>query len=254
LLGRLMPAPTLPVASLGAPPVGLGAGITHVGLVRQRNEDSILTDPTGALWAVADGMGGHGSGDVASDIVVERLSTAPDGADPLDVLETLLIEANEIIYRLACERGRTMGATVVALMIENAVGYLAWAGDSRAYLLRNGRLRLLTRDHTVIQDLVDDGLIRPEEARGHAEANVVTRAIGAEPEIEIDSATVPFLAGDRMILCSDGLTGSVGDGTIAALLDAAETPEDACRSLLRAALEDGAPDNVSVVAIFMDAG
>jgi PPM family protein phosphatase len=249
-----MPAPTLPARDFGAPPVGIGAGITHVGAGAERNEDSILTDPTGALWAVADGMGGHGSGDVASDIVIERLSTAPDGADPLDVLERLLTEANDIIYRLACERGRTMGATVVALMIENSVGYLAWAGDSRAYLLRNGRLRLLTRDHTVIQDLVDDGLIRPEEARGHAEANVVTRAIGAEAEVEIDMATVPFLPGDRMILCSDGLTGPVGDGTIAALLGAADTPEEACRSLLRAALEDGAPDNVSVVAVFMDAG
>ena len=249
-----MPAPTLPFAAVGAPPVGLGAGITHVGLVRQRNEDAILTDPTGALWAVADGMGGHGSGDVASDIVIERLSTAPDGADPLDVLEALLTEANDIIYRLAGERGQTMGATVVALMIENAVGYLAWAGDSRAYLLRNGRLRLLTRDHTVIQSLVEDGVIRPEDARGHAEANVVTRAVGAEPEIEIDVATVPFLAGDRMILCSDGLTGSVDDGTIAALLGAAATPEEACRTLLRASLEEGAPDNVSVVAVFMDAG
>ena len=249
-----MPAPTLPSRDFGAPPVGIGAGITHVGLVRQRNEDSILTDPTGALWAVADGMGGHGSGDLASDIVIERLSTAPDDDDPLDVLERLLTEANGIIYGLARERGRTMGATVVALMIENSVGYLAWAGDSRAYLLRNGRLRLLTRDHTVIQGLVDDGLIQPEEARGHAEANVVTRAIGAEPEVEIDMATVPFLPGDRMILCSDGLTGPVGDGTIAALLGAAETPEEACRSLLRAALEEGAPDNVSVVAVFMDAG
>jgi PPM family protein phosphatase len=249
-----MAVTTPPLAAFGAPPVGLGAGITHAGLVRERNEDSILTDPSGALWAVADGMGGHGSGDVASDIVIERLSTAPDDADPLGVLESLLTEANDIIYRLSCERGRTMGATVVALMIENAVGYLAWAGDSRAYLLRGARLRLLTRDHTVIQDLVDDGLIRPEEARGHAEANVVTRAIGAEAEVEIDMATVPFLAGDRMILCSDGLTGSVGDGTIAALLGTAETPDEACRSLLRAALEDGAPDNVSVVAVFMDAG
>lgn len=249
-----MPAPTLPSAPIGTPPVGLGAGLTHVGLVRQRNEDSILTDPTGALWAVADGMGGHGSGDVASDIVIERLSTAPDGADPLDVLVALLTEANGIIHRLSCERGRTMGATVVALMIEHAVGYVAWAGDSRAYLLRNGRLRLLTRDHTVIQGLVDDGLLRPEDARGHAEANVVTRAIGAEPTVEIDTATVPFLSGDRMILCSDGLTGSVDDGTIALLLGEAVTPEDACRSLLRASLEHGAPDNVSVVAIFMHAG
>lgn len=238
-------------AAADAPPAILGAGLTHAGLVRARNEDAILTDPTGALWAVADGMGGHGAGDVASDMVIERLAAAPDGAEPLALLVDLLTAANAEIYRLSEDRGGVMGATVVALLIERAVGYLAWAGDSRAYLLRGGRLRLVTHDHTVIQGLVDDGLIRPEEARGHAEANVVTRAVGAEPEIEIDTAAVPFVPGDRMILCSDGLTGPVGDAQIAALLGAAATPDDACRSLIRAALDCGAPDNVSVIAVFM---
>jgi PPM family protein phosphatase len=237
-----------------APPMSRGAGLTHVGLVRERNEDSILTDPTGALWAVADGMGGHGNGDVASDIVVDRLSTAPDGGEPLEVLVELLTEANDVIHAMATERGAVMGATVVALMIENAVGYLAWAGDSRAYLMRNGRLRLLTRDHTVIQTLVEQGAIRPDEARHHAEANVVTRAVGAEPELEVDTVTVPFVAGDRIVLCSDGLTGPVGDQQIEAHLSAGETPEEVCRRLIRAALDGGGPDNVSVIAIFMVGG
>lgn len=245
------PAGTRSGIGYQTPPVSRGAGLTHVGLVRERNEDSILTDPTGALWAVADGMGGHGNGDVASDIVIDRVSTAPDGGEPLQILVDLLTEANDVIHAMAADRGVVMGATVVALMIENAVGYLAWVGDSRAYLMRNGRLRLLTRDHTVIQTLVEQGAIRPDQARHHAEANVVTRAVGAEPELEVDTVTVPFLAGDRILLCSDGLTGPVGDQQIEAHLGAADAPEDACRRLIRAALDSGGPDNVSAIAIFM---
>ena len=239
----------------GDAPASIGAGLTHTGLVRERNEDSILTDPTGALWAVADGMGGHGSGDIASDIVVERLSTAPDEGDPAIILEELITEANDRIYvRAQQSGGRTMGATVVALMIQNAIGYLAWAGDSRGYLLRRGGLRLLTRDHTVVQDLVDQGVIGSEEAHHHAQANVVTRAVGAEPEIEIDLVTIPFIAKDRVLLCSDGLTACVGDHEISAALNEAETPDDACRRLIASALEAGAPDNVSVIVVFLVEG
>jgi len=250
-----MQTPTTRIPLLDAAPLSVGAGLTHTGLVRERNEDSILTDPTGALWAVADGMGGHGSGDVASDIVVERLSTAPDDGDPAMILEALIVDANDRIYDRAQQSGgRTMGATVVALMIQNAIGYVAWAGDSRGYLLRRGGLRLLTRDHTVVQSLVDQGVIGSEEAHSHAQANVVTRAVGAEPEIEIDLVTIPFIAGDRALLCSDGLTACLGDQQISALLHDADTPEDACRHLIAAALEAGAPDNVSVIVVFLVEG
>lgn len=234
-------------------PVSRGAGLTHVGLVRERNEDAILTDPTGALWAVADGMGGHGCGDVASDLVVNRLATAPDEGDPADILTNLLMQANDDVKRRA-ENSRVgvMGATVVALLIEHAVGYVAWAGDSRAYLLRDGRLRMLTKDHTLVQDLVDDGVISAADARDHLDSNIVTRAVGADATLEIDLVTVPFIAGDRVVLCSDGLTGCVGDQSIAALVAAAATPEDACRALVTEALEYGAPDNVSAIVVFLE--
>lgn len=250
-----MDFPTTRIPLADEAPVSVGAGLTHAGRVRERNEDSILTDPTGVLWAVADGMGGHGSGDVASDIVIERLSTAPDEGDPGLILERLITEANDAIFAHAqAAGGRTMGATVVALMVQNAIGYMAWAGDSRGYLLRRGGLRLLTHDHTVVQSLVDEGVIAVEDAQSHAQANVVTRAVGAEPEIEIDQVTIPFIAGDRVLLCSDGLTGCIGDQRIAALLGEASTPDEACRALITAALEAGAPDNVSVIAVFMVEG
>lgn len=236
-----------------AHPVSRGAGLTHVGLVRERNEDAILTDPTGALWAVADGMGGHGCGDVASDLVVNRLATAPDEGEPAEILTDLLVQANEDVKRRA-ENARVgvMGATVVALLIEQAVGYIAWAGDSRAYLLRDGRLRLLTKDHTLVQELVDDGVIAASDAQDHIESNIVTRAVGADETLDIDLVTVPFIAGDRVILCSDGLTACVGDQSIAALVAAAATPEDACHALLTEALEYGAPDNVSAIVVFLE--
>lgn len=234
-------------------PVSRGAGLTHVGLVRNRNEDAILTDPTGALWAVADGMGGHGCGDVASDLVVNRLASAPDEGDPETILTELLRLANDDVKRRADEnRVGVMGATVVALLIQQAVGYVAWAGDSRAYLLRDGRLRMLTRDHTLVQELVDDGVIRVEDAANHHESNIVTRAVGADVTLDVDIVTVPFIAGDRVVLCSDGLTACVGDQSIAAHVAAAHTPEDACHALLTEALEYGAPDNVSAIVVFIE--
>ncbi len=248
-----MTAPFLqPSTKRFKPPISVGAGLTHTGCVRERNEDAILTDPTGALWAVADGMGGYGHGDVASDAVIERLSTAPDGGNPGKILVDLLKEANRLVHAEAHRVGAEMiGATVVALMVENAIGYVAWAGDSRAYLLRNGGLRMLTRDHTVVQDLLDRGVIAAEDAHGHAKAHIVTRAVGGASELDVDLVTTPFTVGDRILLCSDGLTACVGDQRIAQLLAQAETPEAACHELMTEALEAGAPDNVSVVVVFI---
>ena len=235
-----------------AAPVSFGAGLTNPGRLRARNEDAILTDPTGSLWAVADGMGGYGHGDVASDLVVDTLLKAPDGGDPDETLVSLLEEANELVHRKAQSVGtEIMGSTVVALLIDRAIGHVAWAGDSRAYLLRNGALRLLTRDHTVVQDLVEQGMIAEVDARSHVEAHIVTRAVGAAAELEVDLATVPLVSGDRLLLCSDGLTACLGDLSIAWQLAIAVTPEEACQRLVGAALDDGAPDNVSVVVVFV---
>lgn len=226
-----------------------GAGLTHKGLVRERNEDAILTDPSGALWAVADGMGGYGQGDVASDIVIERLSQIKEDSPAPHALRAQLQAANaDILART--RTGGQMGATVVALLAQNAAATAAWVGDCRAYLLRGSALRLLTRDHTVVQDMVDQGLLGDAARDTHPERHIVTRAIGAEPEVEIDIALMPLIAGDRLLLCSDGLTTCLCDSRIADLLAAAPTPGAACDALVLAALQGGAPDNVSVVAVF----
>lgn len=232
-----------------------GAGLTHRGRIRERNEDAILTDPAGLLWAVSDGMGGHGHGDVASDLVIDCLASIPDAmaeADPLGALVRELRRANRAVRDRAEALGAaTMGATVAALIVSRAVAHLAWAGDSRIYLLRAGALSRLTRDHTVVQDLVDRGEIDAQAAARHPEAHVVTRAVGGADTLDVETARALLFDGDWLLLCSDGLTGCLLDSRIGELLGDAPTPEEACRALLLAALETGAPDNVSAVAVRM---
>lgn len=236
-----------------AQPDFFGAGLTHAGLVRERNEDSILTDPSGTLWAVADGMGGYGNGDVASDMVIEALSRVPDDALAGPALQVSLRDANARISRAAAETGKgSMGSTAVALMIQNSVGTIAWVGDCRAYMMRGGALRLLTHDHTVVQDMVDQGLLGHDQSQHHPESHIVTRAVGFEADLEVDMIAVPLVHGDRLILCSDGLTACLGDQQIAGHMRRAEGPQELCTALVTAALEGGAPDNVSVVAVFAE--
>ena len=231
-------------------PLPVGAGLTHEGLQREANEDAILTDPSGALWAVADGMGGYGHGDVAADMVIDHLSRLPhDGIGAAGVVAALA-EANRAIRRHARVAGiAAMGATVVALLISGPVAVVVWAGDSRAYLLRNGSLRRLTRDHSVVQDLLDGGRLRPEEAEAHPQGHIVTRAVGATEELEAETREVALARGDVILLCSDGLTRCVPELQVAEVLATSREPETACRRLVEAALEHGAPDNVSVIVV-----
>ncbi|RCW89005.1 PP2C family protein-serine/threonine phosphatase [Paracoccus lutimaris] len=240
-----------PLHSVAAPPVFRGSGVTHAGQVRERNEDAILTDPAGLLWAVADGMGGYGHGDMASDMVIDRIAVLSDSALAAPGLRMQIEEANRAILAKAAEPGmNAMGATVVAAMIQNGVATIAWVGDCRAYLWRRAGLRLLTRDHTVVQEMVDQGLLRDEAREAHPERHVVTRAVGAEPSVEVDTLTLPLVAGDRLLLCSDGLTVCLHDADIARIVGGAGEPVDLCRALVTEALVNGAPDNVSVVCIF----
>lgn len=243
------PITVVPVVPHAAP-VPQGAGLTHRGRVRERNEDSILTDPTGMLWAVADGMGGYGHGDVASDLVIDSLAALTDEGDPLAALIRHLELANDAVRAEAARVGQ-MGATVVAAILHRAIAHVVWAGDCRAYLSRGGRLRLLTRDHSLVQDLLERGEITEAEAATHPEQHIVTRAIGGAAALEAESVSVPLLAGDRLLLCSDGLPRCVYDGSIASVLAQADTPQAACEALVREALEAGAPDNVSVIVIDM---
>jgi protein phosphatase len=204
---------------------------------------------------VADGMGGHEGGAMAADLVVDSLAAIRDDASPAEALEAAIETANARVREAAAARGaRTMGATVVALFIQGGIAHVAWAGDSRAYLMRGRRLRMLTHDHTLVQDMVDRGELARDAAEGHPEAHIITRAVGAADEIEVDHSAVPLVTGDRLILCSDGLPRCVYESVIAQL--AAEGPDarTAAEALVRRALDEGAPDNVSVIVVDLVAG
>ncbi|MEM9496462.1 MAG: protein phosphatase 2C domain-containing protein [Pseudomonadota bacterium] len=243
-----IPVPPQP-ASSEAGLVISGAGLTHTGRVRSENEDAILTDPAGVLWAIADGMGGYGHGDVASDLVTGALSEIEDTAIATPALRAALMRANAQIQQVAQTKGTgAFGATVVAAMFQNGVAHIAWAGDCRAYLMRQRCLRLLTRDHTVVQDMIDQGLLRGEDSARHPDAHVVTRAVGYERELEVDALSVPVVPGDVLMLCSDGLTACLGDHDIADHMARGGSAEALCAALVQDCLERGAPDNVSVIA------
>jgi serine/threonine protein phosphatase PrpC len=226
---------------------------THVGLKRKINEDSVFADSGRGLWAVADGMGGHEAGEVASAAVVEALGDLPlaSGVDQVaeEAIEALR-QVNADLIRLAHAResDRTIGTTVVALAIANDRFRCFWAGDSRAYWIRGGEIMRLSRDHSLVQDLVDAGMLKPEEAEGHENSNVITRAVGVRENLEVDSVSGDARPGDLFLLASDGLTRLVNDQEIAAVLGG--TPlEQAADKLIETVLQRGAPDNVSLVAI-----
>jgi protein phosphatase len=233
--------------------VAAGAGLSHRGLVREVNEDAILTDPSGALWAIADGMGGHGHGDLAADVVIDTLARLPHGQGGRTLLQDAFAAAHAEVRRRARAEGLgPIGATVVALSIDGDRATVAWAGDSRAYLLRDGALAPLTRDHSLVQGLIDRGALTPEAAPYHPQAHVVTRAVGATERAEPAFAELALRAADVLLLCSDGLTCCLPDAAIAALLASAPDPPAACRALVEATLARGAPDNVSAVVVRLD--
>ncbi|MBK6467956.1 MAG: serine/threonine-protein phosphatase [Rhodobacter sp.] len=244
------PTTVVPRPGRGALPIARGHALTHRGCIRPANEDAILADPSGILWAVADGMGGHEGGAIAADLVVDSLAAISDEASPAEALEDAIEAANARVRQAARQRGaQTMGATVVALFIAQGIAHVAWAGDSRAYLLRGRRLRMVTHDHTVVQDMVDRGQLDKAAAEGHPEAHIITRAVGAADEIEVDHAAVPLLTGDRLILCSDGLPRCVYESVIEAIAGLGGSAEATCEALIRRALEEGSPDNVSVIVV-----
>lgn len=232
------------------------AAASDVGRKRTLNEDAVLDRPEIGLWAVADGMGGHGGGDVASHAIVEGLSRigAPTSAPQLlDDFEARVGEAHDAMRTLAELRGGgVVGSTLAALLIHDANYACVWCGDSRVYRLRDGAFEQLSHDHSEVQELVDRGVLDKAEAKTWPRANVVTRAVGAseQPELEIVDGRVS--PGDRFLICSDGLTAHVEDAEIAERLGAPE-PRRVCDELVALTLERGARDNVSVVTIFCDA-
>lgn len=223
---------------------------THAGRVRERNEDCGLAEPELGLWVVADGMGGHDSGEVASRILVDFLK---DGVAKGARLVDAVAEAHHVV-RLAAEQGmgsHGMGATVVALKLEGAEYELAWVGDSRAYLWDCGMLQQLTRDHSVVQQLIDAGQLTAEEARTHPYRNCVTQAIGAADldDVSVDALHGTLYRGQQVLLCTDGLTGEVSDGQIREALAAGGEEQATAEHLIRLALDHGGGDNVTVLLV-----
>jgi protein phosphatase len=224
---------------------------TDVGRVRERNEDSyLIREP---LFAVADGMGGHLGGDVASSMVVDALENAEVEADqPLGPLVELIKKANQdILERGDADQGlKGMGTTLTAVVTDNDKLYLAHIGDSRAYLLRDGRLQRLTRDHTLVERMVEEGRLEPDQARHHPQRNILTRTLGNDEDVEVDDLTVdPIQPGDRVLLCTDGLSGMVDDEQIERVLVGESDPQRACDRLIELAIEAGGEDNVTVVVL-----
>lgn len=225
---------------------------THVGKVRERNEDSYLVRPEIGLWAVADGMGGHEAGDLASRTVVDTLKLIDPQATAADLLtacENHVALANQRLKEIGRARGGvTLGATLAALLAFEDYYACVWSGDSRVYIVRAGTILQLSQDHTEVQELVAAGTITAEEAQNWPRSNIVTRAIGVleEPELEVTSG--PLLDGDSFVICSDGLTRHVADGEILARVSSGPAQE-ACDKLLSLALERGGIDNVTVVVM-----
>ena len=226
-------------------------GVTHVGVVRSANEDSMVLREDAGVWVVADGMGGHENGQWASTTIVESVRDARLTGDfdaDVEAIGGAILAANETIYRASVERGRSMGSTVTALYLNGDRFVAFWAGDSRIYLLRAGLLHQLSRDHTQVMDLVESGLMTPEEAEHHPMGHVLSRAVGTQETLELDAISDTAVTKDVFLLCSDGLHGVVSDEEIRERL-ASFPPEVASRRLLELVLARGAPDNVTMVAV-----
>lgn len=233
------------------------AARTHVGRVRSQNEDAHLENPDTGLYLVADGMGGHAAGEVASGIAADTLgsrldSLPPDADSAADELSEAIREANSRILREAAEdpAREGMGTTVTALLtLRDGRSVVGHVGDSRAYRLRDGEFLRITRDHTWVQEQVERGGLTPEAARLHSASGVLTRALGVEADVEPDLIREEWREGDLYLLCSDGLTGMVPDRRIAELLRNGEDLEERADALVELANREGGRDNVTVVLV-----
>ena len=220
---------------------------TDVGCIRDHNEDSLAVAPP--LFVVADGMGGHAAGEVASEIAVNTIAEqAPDHADA-NALGDAVRAANLAVLRGMHEgRGREgMGTTCTAAILEGERLVIAQVGDSRAYLLHQGKLQQLTRDHSLMADMIEAGQLTPEEARTHPQRSVITRALGSEPNTQPDLYEINVETGDRLLLCSDGLSSMVRDPEIEATITRVRDPQRCATQLVNQAIAAGGYDNVTVI-------
>jgi len=231
------------------------AAATDVGRMRKNNEDSYLSSKPVA--AVADGMGGHSAGEVASAIAIEELAALgrrgpwANETDATDDLKQAILRANRRIREMAASDRKLngMGTTLVALLEDGDMVHVANVGDSRGYLLRQGELSQVTVDHSLVQELVDDGRLSPEDAERHPQRSVITRALGIDPEVEFDLFTYKLQVGDRLLLCSDGLSDVVEPAQIRKVLLRVRSAQRAARELVTVANDQGGPDNITVIVV-----
>jgi len=228
--------------------------ITHVGLVRKNNEDAAWSDINKQIFVVADGMGGYVAGEVASVLAIETLkqALASDSHDsPSDTLRHAFYQANNRIYQEALERPEYsgMGTTLTALWIVGNKAYVSHVGDSRVYLIREGKISSLTMDHSLVGKLVREGGLTEEQARNHPQRNLLTRALGCSALVEVDIADYDVLPGDTFLLCTDGLSNLVSGEEMAAVVTGEKDTKKAVQELVNRALARGGFDNITVILV-----
>lgn len=225
------------------------AAFSHIGLVRTANEDRILDDPARGIFAVADGMGGHSLGDRAATAVVQALIAMDPDYLAEAAIRAALDDANARIHSLAQQRSVTCGSTVAGLVVaDEGRAILFWAGDSRIYRMRQGAMERLSRDHSVVQELVDAGVLDEAQARNHPRGNVITRAIGVSPEVNVEILAIEWARDDLYLICSDGVSGALCDDVISACLRRRPIAS-AAADIREAALRAGGKDNLSAILI-----
>jgi serine/threonine protein phosphatase PrpC len=224
------------------------AGRTDVGRQRNANEDSLILRPP--LFAVADGMGGAKAGEVASAVAVDAVESAGESSEPVEAqLAEIVRDANRRIYELAVadESRRGMGTTLTVAKVHGDEVSLAHVGDSRAYMMRDNELSQLTRDHSLVAELERSGQITAEAAEHHPQRSIITRALGPEPDVEVDTYTLQGRDGDVFLICSDGLTSMISADEVSAILRASASLDEAADALIRAANQSGGKDNITVI-------
>lgn len=228
------------------------AAVTHQGKVRKYNEDSIFTNPTLGLWLVADGMGGHKDGNVASAMIADSAKSLSPSSSREHFLKQFEDKLHDVNHRLLLlsngDSASIVGSTVAGLIIQDNIYTCIWAGDSRCYRIRAGDILQVSHDHTEVQELVDKGMITKEEARTWPRRNVITRAVGAHEDFQLETVSGQTMPGDCFVLCSDGLTGHISDQEILTNVNW-QSGKIACDKLLAMALERGGKDNISIIIV-----
>lgn len=231
-------------------------GLTDVGMVRDHNEDSFSCKAFGdsVLFVVADGMGGHDAGEVASKLAVDSVcetvgNSVKQHQDPLKIIEQAVQKANATVIREGTSKGSNMGTTLNAALVDHDTAYIASVGDSRAYWIENGGIRQITEDHSLVAKLVAAGKLSKEEARNHPKSNLLYRTIGSDETVKVDTFQVALKKGGCLLLCSDGLWGEVPDQAIYEVCSSEKNVKSACVRLIRLAKENGGRDNITAIVV-----